>query len=157
MVLVVLMRKSIIRGKSEKETTPPFPRVPTPWPTGARGPPRTPLSAPNLPRQQRGRRGSRSEADLPAPTVPSSVSKVRPKQFICQHLNIITALTGSPNAKASALHAHKLEHIKPGLMESRPIRRKASTTFYNSLHSSNHIKIFICTLHDTYKRFIKNI
>lgn len=85
------------------------------------------------------------------------MSKVWPKQFICQHLNIITALTGSLDAKEPALHAHKLEYIKPKFIESGPIRSKTSITFYNSLHSSNYIKIFICTLHDIYKRFIKNI
>lgn len=85
------------------------------------------------------------------------MSKVQPKQFICQRLNIVTALAASVHAKELALHACNLEYIKPELTESQPIRSKASITFYNSLPSSNHIKIFICTLHDTYKRFIKNI
>lgn len=83
--------------------------------------------------------------------------KVQPKQFICQRLNIIIALTASFNAKELALRAYKLEYIKLEFIESPPIRSKTSITFYNSLHSSNHIKIFICTLHDIYKRFIKNI
>ena len=76
--------------------------------------------------------------------------KVQPKQFICQRLNIIIALTASFNAKELALRAYKLEYIKLEFIESPPIRSKTSITFYNSLHSSNHIKIFICTLHDIY-------
>lgn len=85
------------------------------------------------------------------------VSRVRPRQLICQRLNIITALTASLDAKELALHAYKLEYIKPGLIETPPIRSKTPITFYNCLHSSNYIKIFICTLHDRFKRFIRNI
>lgn len=74
-------------------------------------------------------------------TIPLWVSKVW--QFICQHSDLITALTASLSAKEPALHAYKLEYIKPEFIESQPIRSKASITFYNSLHSSNYIKIFI--------------
>ena len=156
MVLVILMRKSIIRDKIEKEATPPFLVVPAPCPTGkpvvhdatALGPQACSVST------EEGRKAHK--ADLRALAIPFPAPKVQPEQFICQHLNLITALTASLDAKESALHTYKSEYIKPGFLESRPIRSELSITFYNSLHSSNYLKIFICALRDRYKRFIKN-
>lgn len=64
---------------------------------------------------------------------------------------------GLAQAQESSEPARKLEHIKLDSTEPQPIRSEAPTTFYDSLLSSNYIKIFICTLHDTYKCFTKNI
>lgn len=119
-------------------------------------PRRHPALPPPCPAARR-KEGKQEQGSACSPKDPFRGAEVWPRQFICQHLNIITALTGSLEAKASALHAHKLEYFEPEFMESQPIRSKTSMTFYNSLHSSNYIKIFICTLHDIHKRFIKNI
>lgn len=134
-----------------------FPRCPHLGPREAPGPlPHSPL-CPFLAPAAKRKEEKPAQGVFPALTSPSSVPKVWPKQFICQHLNIITALTGALCAREWALHACKLEYIKLEFIESPPIRSKTSITFYNSLHSSNYIKIFICTLHDIYKRFIENI